>query len=85
MKKEQQVLVRRLKKLCMEKGFSYYLLANKSSVPMSTLIHIIEGSVKNPGIFTIIKLCYGLEIALGDLFAPEDLEEIMEALEEMEE
>lgn len=82
MKKEQQILVDRLNQLCKKQGYSYYILAYKSSVPLSTLMHIMEGRVKNPGIFTIIKICSGLGITLGELFFPEELTTILESLEE---
>lgn len=82
MKKEQEILVDRLNQLCKERSYSYYILAYKSSVPLSTLMHIMEGRVKNPGIFTIIKICSGLGITLGELFSPEELAGILESLEE---
>ncbi len=82
MRKEQQILVDKLNQLCKERGYSYYILAYKSSVPLSTLMHIMEGRVKNPGVFTLIKICSGLGITLGELFSPEELTMILDSLEE---
>lgn len=81
MKKEQQILINRINELCKERGFSYYTLSYKSSVPLSTLMHIMEGSVKSPGLFTIIRLCGGFGITLGELLRPEDCAGILECLE----
>lgn len=82
MRKEQQILVDKLNQLCKERGYSYYILAYKSSVPLSTLMHIMEGRVKNPGVFTLIKICSGLGLTLGELFSSEELTMILDSLEE---
>lgn len=78
-KDKHLILADRINKLCKEKGISYYSLAYKSTVPLTTLLHIIDGSTRNPGIFTIIKLCDGLEITLKDFF---DTEEFLQVLKE---
>ena len=61
---EQEKLANRIKALCKKKDISYYTLSYRSAVPMTTLMHIIDGSTQNPGIFTICKLCGGLSISL---------------------
>lgn len=78
-KDKHLILADRINKLCKEKGISYYSLAYKSTVPLTTLLHIIDGSTRNPGILTIIKLCDGLEITLKDFF---DTEEFLQVLKE---
>ncbi len=45
-------------------------------------MHIMNGESKNPGIFTIIKICDGLEISLRDFFDTEDFVEILKEVEE---
>ena len=62
----------RIKNLCEEKGITINALAAKSKVPVSTLKNIVYGNTKNPGIETITKICYALEIELSDFF--EDVE-----------
>ena len=54
--------------LCEEKGITINALATKSKVPASTLKNIVYGNTKNPGIETIAKICYALEIELCDFF-----------------
>ncbi|MBQ8626357.1 MAG: helix-turn-helix transcriptional regulator, partial [Agathobacter sp.] len=54
------------------KGMSYYTLSYRSTVPLTTLLHILDGSTKNPGILTIIKLCDGLGISLQEFFDTEE-------------
>lgn len=67
-KNNKTILADRINKLCKEKGMSYYSLSYKSTVPLTTLLHIVDGTTKNPGIYTIIKICDGLQITLKDFF-----------------
>lgn len=78
MKEEQQILVNRINALCKRFGLSYYTLSYKSGVPLSTLMHLLDGSVKNPGIYTIIRLCAGMKITLAEFFDTEEFKELVE-------
>ena len=69
---EQKKLAKRIDGLCRQQGISYYKLAYRSAVPLTTLMHIIDCSTKNPGIFTIIKICDGLNITISEFFNTED-------------
>ena len=66
--KAQDVLVERINNLCKEKRMTYYALSYASAVPMTTLMHIVDCSTKNPGIFTIIKICNGLDVTIQEFF-----------------
>ena len=77
MNKFQEVLINRINILCNEKNISYYTLAYKSAMSLNTLMHIMDGSSKNPGIFTIYKICAGLEISLTEFFDDKEFEELM--------
>lgn len=76
----RKVLQDRIQQLCKEKNISYYTLAYKSSIPMSTLINIIEGTSKNPGIFTIMKICDGLGVTMKEFFDTKEFENAIEEL-----
>lgn len=78
----QRILIDRINELCREKNYSYYTLSYKSSVPLTTLMHIMDGTSKNPGIFTIIKICDGLEISLNDFFDTEDFRKMSKEVDE---
>ena len=69
---EQKKLAKRICFLCQRQGISYYTLSYRSTVPMTTLMHIIDGSTKNPGLFTIIKICNGLNTTVKDFFDAEE-------------
>lgn len=72
MKKAQKILIKRINDLCKERGITYYTLSYRSSVPLTTLTHILSGNTINPGIFTIAKICDGLDISLSEFFDEEE-------------
>ncbi len=78
---EQKILAKRIAFLCQEKNLSYYELSYKAAVPLTTLMHIMDGSTKNPGLFTISKICGGLEISLKEFFDTQEFEGLEERLE----
>lgn len=73
---EQKILSKRIENLCKQKGISYYSLSYKSTVPLTTLMHIINCSTKNPGIFTIVKLCNGLDVSVKEFFDSHEFDNI---------
>ncbi len=73
---EQKMLVNRIEFLCKEMDISYYTLAYRSTVPLTTIMHILDCSTKNPGIFTIAKLCNGFGITLMDFFDAEEFRDM---------
>ena len=64
-------LAERITCLCQQQGISYYTLSYRSAVPITTIMHIIDGSTRNPGVFTIVKICNGLNITIKDFFDAE--------------
>ena len=69
---EQKRLAKRIDFLCQKQRISYYTLSYRSAVPMTTLMHIMDGSTKNPGLFTIVKICNGLNMTVKDFFDAEE-------------
>ena len=61
-------IANRITKLCEKNNHDYITLSRKSGVPLTTILNIVKCNSKNPGIFTILKLCKGLEIAPEDFF-----------------
>lgn len=82
MKKYQRALINRINFLCNEKDYSYYTLARRAGMSLTTLMNIIDGNSKNPRIFTIYKICMGLEISLNDFFNDKEFNEVMNEMEE---
>ena len=73
---KQKKLIGRINYLCKKEGISYYTLSYRSEVPMTTLMHIIDGSTKNHVLFTIVKICYVLNVTVKDFFDAEDFIDI---------
>ena len=58
----------RIIELCKEKDISLYRLTQLSGVPHSTLMSILNGTSRNPGIITIYKICCALDITLSEFY-----------------
>lgn len=78
MERLQKKIIDRINYLCNERNYSYYVLAYKSDMALTTLIHIVDGSSKNPGIWSIYKICVGLGVSLKEFFDDKEFEEWME-------
>lgn len=70
--REQKLLAERINNLCRDKRMSYYLLSYKSGVPITTIMNIVHCTTKNPGVFTIFKLCDGFGISAREFFDAEE-------------
>lgn len=74
MRKYQDALLHRIDTLCKEQNLTYYTLSYRAGVPLSTVLNIQKGVSKNPGIFTIMKLCDGLGVSMKEFFDSEEFE-----------
>ena len=72
------VLANRLKEVCQEKNITYRELGEKIGMPVGRIYRIATGMTSNPGIFTMIRLCDGLEISLDEFFGTEEFKKIQE-------
>ena len=72
MKDARKLLAERVNELCKEKKLTYEELSFRSEVPIETVLQMADGSVKNPGIFAIAKICRGLDVSLKDFFDTEE-------------
>lgn len=77
----QEILSARIEELCKEKEMTYYTLSYRATIPLTTLLHITEGSTQNPGIFTIMKICDGFGMTMKEFFDTKDFDEAMEECE----
>lgn len=74
-KKAQEILIARINELCKNNEMTYYILSYRSTIPLTTLVHIMDGTTKNPGVFTLMKICDGLGVSLSEFFDTEGFEE----------
>lgn len=66
-KTKENRIGQQLAEACEERGLTFYSLARMSGVPLTTLMHIVDGSTKNPGIYTIMRLCDAMELSMAEL------------------
>ena len=60
---------KRVISLCYEKNMTVYELSQKSGVPKSTIMDIISGRSKNPGVLSIEKLAAGFSLSIGEFWS----------------
>ena len=56
-----------ISRICYERKMSYYMLAKNVGMPLTTLMHIVDGTSRNPGIYTIERICGVLQISIIDV------------------
>lgn len=66
------LVVARIKELCIERDITPNALSYLAGVSQSTVKSILNGESKNPGIVTLKKLCDGFDISIIDFFDTED-------------
>ena len=72
----QDALYGRIVMLCKERSISFYELSYRAAVPVTTLKHILDKSTKNPGIFTVNRICDGLDMKLADFLISRFLQKL---------
>ncbi|MBR3561298.1 MAG: helix-turn-helix transcriptional regulator [Oscillospiraceae bacterium] len=68
-----EIYVKRIRKLCKERGIAINRLAAMSDVRESTLDNIVQGNTKNPGVRTIHKIALAFNMTLAEFLDFEDL------------
>ena len=74
----KEAVAKRILDLCAERNIAVNALATVSGIPPSTVYSMLNEKSKNPGVGSIKKICYGLEISIRDFFDSElfdDLEQ----------
>ena len=70
-----ELYVKRIRKLCRERGITINKLAAMSDVRQSTLDNIVRGMTKNPGVKTMHKIAIAFNMTLAEFLDFEDLNE----------
>ncbi len=60
------IYVRRIRRLCKERGIAINKLATMSDVKQSTLDNIVRGITKNPRVMTLHKLAIAFNMTLSE-------------------
>lgn len=72
MNQGQRILVARINKFRKDKNLKNYSVARFADVPVSTYMHITSGDTKNPGIFTVLRICEALDVTPSEFFDDPD-------------
>lgn len=70
-----ELYVKRIRKLCKERGIAINRLATMSDVKQSTLDNIVRGLTKNPGVKTLHKIALAFNMTLAEFLDFEELNE----------
>lgn len=76
--KVQDMLIKRIENLCKEKSLSYDALSCRSTVPLTTLLHIMDGTTVNPGMLIIHRICDGLGVTMKEFFNSSEFKDLDE-------
>lgn len=63
-----KTVAQRIEELSKEKAVTYYRIADRADIPMSTIMNLISGRIKNPTLGTLQGICRGLEVSLKEFF-----------------
>ena len=69
---ENQILGKRLKELCEEKGITYVELAEKVGCSKRTIMRIVQGAPASISVFRMITICSALGVTLDEFFDTEE-------------
>ena len=72
----KDIVTKRFKELCSERGIKINELANISGVTPSTAYSMMDTTRRDISITTIKKFCDGLEITLGEFFSTPDFDNL---------
>ena len=68
-----EIIVRRIRGLCSDRGISINRLATMSNVKQSTLDNIIRGLTKNPRIATLHKIAIAFNMTVSEFLDFQEL------------
>lgn len=61
------VMIKRLRELCADRGITVNRLATQSGITQSTVENLMSGKTKNPKLKTLHKLASGLDMTVSEL------------------
>lgn len=67
------IYVKRIRKLCKQRGIAINKLAVMSDVKQSTLDNIVRGITKNPGVKTLHKVAIAFSMTLSEFLDFDEL------------
>lgn len=72
----KEAVAKRIIELCNERNMAVNALANLAGVSPSTIYSMLNYKSQNPGVVSLHKICYGLDITLREFFNSDIFEDI---------
>ena len=60
------IYVRRIRRLCKERGFAINMLAKRAGINQSTIDNIVRGLTKDPRVSTLHKIALAFNMTLAE-------------------
>ena len=73
---ENQILGKRIKELCEQKGISYAELAEKIGVSKRSIMRMELGAPSSTSVFRMIAICDVLGVTLDEFFGTEEFKNL---------
>lgn len=64
----KEAVAKRITELCKEREITVNAIANKAGISPSTIYSMLNSKSQNPGVVSLHKICYGLDITLREFF-----------------
>lgn len=64
----KEAVAKRITELCSEREMTVNAVANKAGISPSTIYSMLNYKSKNPGVVSLHKICYGLDMTLREFF-----------------
>lgn len=65
---DERAVLYRINNLCKKNRISYYELAQRANINLSTIMNIVNGAAVNPTIKTIYRISSGLGMTVQEFF-----------------
>lgn len=62
----EDIIVKRIKSLCKQRGIAIYKLATMSDINQSTIDNIVRGLTKNPKVRTLDRIALAFNMTLAE-------------------
>lgn len=72
----KEAVAKRITELCKEREITVNAVANKAGISPSTIYSMLNYKSQNPGVVSLHKICYGLDITLRDFFNSDIFDDI---------
>ena len=72
----KEAVAKRITELCNERDIAVNAVANKAGISPSTIYSMLNYKSQNPGVVSLHKICYGLDITLREFFNSDIFDDI---------